>query len=51
MGAGVVFRENKLAVEFRALVEDRGGSIEALPEGSFKESGTMVNTVVVTIPS
>jgi phospholipid N-methyltransferase len=50
MGAGVVFRENKLAVEFRDLVEARGGSIEALPEGSFKESGTMVNTVVVTIP-
>lgn len=51
MGAGVVFRENKLAVEFRDLVEARGGSIEALPEGSFKESGTMVNTVIVTIPA
>jgi len=51
MGAGVVFRENKLAVEFRALTEERGGSIEDLPGGSFKESGTMVNTVVVTIPA
>ncbi|HEY2455173.1 MAG TPA: hypothetical protein VGI71_21645 [Scandinavium sp.] len=32
------------------LIEDRGGHIEELPEGAFKSSGTMVNTVVVVIP-
>ncbi|WMD23902.1 methyltransferase (plasmid) [Achromobacter seleniivolatilans] len=51
MSAGVTFRENRLTVSFRELVRDRGGFIEALPEGSFKASGTMVNTVVVAIPA
>ena len=51
MAASVSFRENKLTTDFRDLVAARGGAIEALPEGSFKASGTMVNTVVVTIPS
>jgi predicted RNA methylase len=50
MAAGVTFRDNKLTVEFRRLVSERGGDIEALPENSFKESGTSVNTVIVTIP-
>jgi predicted RNA methylase len=49
MSAGVSFRDNKLTQEFRDLVRSRGGDIEALPEGAFKESGTMVNTVIVTI--
>lgn len=51
MAAGVTFRDNKLTTEFRDLVRARGGDIEAIPEGSFKESGTMVNTVIVTIPA
>ncbi|CUJ98094.1 Uncharacterised protein [Achromobacter sp. 2789STDY5608615] len=51
MSAGVRFRENKLTTDFRTLVEQRGGSISALPDASFKSSGTMVNTVVVTIPA
>jgi len=50
MAAGVMFRENRLTTEFRKLVEQRGGEIELLPEGSFKQSGTGVATVVVTIP-
>lgn len=45
MSAGVAFREDKLAADFRAQCE----SIEALPEGAFKESGTGVRTVVVTM--
>lgn len=49
MSAGVTFRQNKLAASFRELVESRGGTIDDLPEGSFRESGTMVNTVIVTI--
>ncbi|AUX94276.1 methyltransferase [Mixta gaviniae] len=51
MASPVVFRSNKLTSDFRQLIEDRGGHIEELPEGSFKSSGTMVNTVVVMIPN
>ncbi|SDX15726.1 Methyltransferase small domain-containing protein [Variovorax sp. YR634] len=50
MSAGVVFRNDARTAEFRALVDTRGGHIEALPENSFKESGTGVNTVVAVIP-
>jgi predicted RNA methylase len=51
MSAGVKFRSNKLTEEFRSFVDSNRGSIEDLPEGSFKASGTMVNTVIVTIPA
>jgi predicted RNA methylase len=50
MSAGVTFRDNKLTQDFRDLIRARGGDIEALPDGAFKESGTGVRTVVVTIP-
>jgi predicted RNA methylase len=50
MSASVTFRDNKLTQDFRDLVRERGGDIEALPEGAFKDSGTMVRTVIVTIP-
>lgn len=49
MSNSVMFRDNKLATDFRAFVSAHGGTITALPEGSFKESGTGVNTCVVTI--
>jgi len=32
------------------MIDERGGEIMPLPEGSFKESGTGVNTVIVKIP-
>jgi predicted RNA methylase len=48
MSAGVTFRTDRLTNEFRDEIERRGGEIEKLPEGSFKESGTGVNTVIVT---
>lgn len=51
MSASVCFRENKLTADFRNFVAERGGKIEELPEGSFKESGTMVRSVVVVIPN
>lgn len=51
MSAGVTFRTNRLAEDFRDLVNARRGVIEALGEGAFKASGTMVNTVVATIPA
>lgn len=49
MSASIMFRSNKKAVEFRNLVESLGGTIEPLPEDSFKESGTKVNTCVVCV--
>lgn len=50
MSSSVTFRSNKLTTDFRQLIEERGGHIEELPEGAFKSSGTMVNTVIVVIP-
>lgn len=44
MCAGVGFRQDALTQAFR----QRMTSIEALPEGSFKSSGTAVNAVIVT---
>ena len=51
MSAGVAFRTDRLSKEFRESVQRRAGTIEALPDGSFKASGTDVRTVVVTIPA
>lgn len=50
MSAGVTFRQNRATVDFRAMVAERGGSITPNPAGSFKPSGTNVNTVTVAIP-
>lgn len=50
MSAGARFRQDLLAQEFRALVDRSGGYIEAIPDGSFVESGTNVRTVMVVIP-
>lgn len=49
MSASVMFRDNKLTTEFREFVSAHGGSIKRLPEGSFKTSGTGVNTCIVTV--
>jgi len=51
MASSVTFRDNKLTQDFRDLIRERGGDIEALPEAAFKQSGTMVRTVIVTIPA
>lgn len=48
MSAGVLFRDNKKTTAFRDLANEHG-TIERLPEGSFKESGTGVNTVIVVM--
>lgn len=50
MSSGVTFRDDKLTQSFRDLVRARAGDIEALEDGAFKSSGTMVRTVIVTIP-
>lgn len=48
MSAGVLFRENHKTKKFRELV-DNYGYIERLPDGSFKEAGTGVNTCIVVM--
>ncbi|KRW94313.1 N-6 DNA methylase [Paracoccus sp. MKU1] len=49
MSASVMFRTNAKAASFRDFVDGQGGVIEPLPDGSFKESGTGVNTCLVVI--
>jgi hypothetical protein len=46
MSGGIAFRKDAAAKAFREFVEEHG-RIEDLPEGSFRESGTNVATVVV----
>ncbi len=48
MASGVIFRENRKTVEFRKLL-NACGTFEHNPVGSFKESGTMVNTVIIVM--
>jgi hypothetical protein len=45
--SGVLYRDDKLAKEFRQFVGQNEGKIWENPAGSFKESGTMVGTVMV----
>lgn len=49
MAAGVEYRTDRKTSDFRATVERFKGSIRDLPFGSFAESGTNVNTVIVTM--
>lgn len=51
MPASVLFREDALTRNFRAVVESAGGHFEPLPEGAFKVSGTNVRTAIVAINS
>ena len=49
MSASAEFSETKKAIYFRSIVEQHGGTFHDLPAGTFKESGTMVNTVRLTL--
>lgn len=50
MSTGVTFRENKKTVEFREkILEPHCTHLEHLPSGAFKESGTMVNTILLRL--
>ncbi len=51
MAAGITFRSDRAFDQVRAAVAAFGGSIESLPEGSFKASGTSVRAALVTIPT
>jgi phospholipid N-methyltransferase len=49
MSSSVTFRTNALTDSFRFRLPGFKGTIEALPENAFAESGTNVNTVIVTM--
>lgn len=49
MGKSFTFGEQKKRSEFRRFVEDNGRVVRDLPRGTFEESGTMVETVVVEL--
>jgi phospholipid N-methyltransferase len=50
MSSSVMFRENKKITVFReSILNKYGVLVEDNPEGSFKESGTMVNTVMIKL--
>lgn len=49
MGEGAFYRGDKQAEGFRVWLNGVGGTSEKLPEGTFKESNTGVNTRLVTI--
>lgn len=50
MSTGVTFRENKKTVEFRNnIMEPYQTYLEHLPSGTFKESGTMVHTIMLRL--
>lgn len=50
MPSGISFREDKRHSDFRELlIEQYSYSVTPLPEGSFAESGTQVNTVLVMV--
>ena len=49
MSAGVTFRTTRGALHLKEIIAARGGIIEELQPGSFKASGTNVNTVLVVI--
>jgi len=49
MSTSHTFRTDKKSILFREFLEQTGAEVEFLPEGTFKESGTMVTTCVVKI--
>jgi protein-L-isoaspartate O-methyltransferase len=49
MGEGAFFRRDKKCTEFRDFLDSITCEFEKLPEGTFKNSGTMTNTRLLTI--
>lgn len=49
MSPGAFYRTTKKAEDFREWFYDLGGSLEEIPAGTFKESGTEVSSVLVMI--
>ncbi|THA54259.1 methyltransferase [Streptomyces sp. A1136] len=50
MTQGLTWWSDKATVEFREMVEEVGGEIEALPDDSFAMCGTNIKTCLVFIP-
>jgi predicted RNA methylase len=50
MGSGVTFRTDRASARIREMAGQPGGSIEALPDGSFRDAGAGVSTVIVVLP-
>lgn len=49
MSPGWTFNQNRQSTEFRAFLESVGGETEEVPEGTFKDSGTMIRTMIVKL--
>ncbi|HUD73470.1 MAG TPA: hypothetical protein VMQ76_00245, partial [Terracidiphilus sp.] len=49
MAPGFEFRQDRKSTEFRAWLDEVGGTWEDLPDGAFKTSGTGISTRLVTI--
>jgi predicted RNA methylase len=49
MSESPFFRTNKKSLDFMAFLREHNAEIEQLPEGAFKESGTMVRTRIIKI--
>lgn len=47
MSPSFTFRQDSRTVAFRSFLDDMEAETEVLPEGSFKSSGTGINTVIV----
>lgn len=48
MSASITFRQGRLFDEFRSFLDQHSASVVELPPGSFKSSGTGVNTCLVS---
>jgi hypothetical protein len=49
MAPGFEFRQDRKSTEFRAWLDEVGGTWEDLPDGAFKTSGSGISTRLVTI--
>lgn len=49
MSTSHTYRTNKKSGLFREFLEQTGAEVEMLPEGTFKESGTMIKSCIVKI--
>lgn len=47
--ASWTFRKEKKYSDFKQFIEDVGAEVEELPEGTFKESGTNIRTMLIRI--
>ena len=43
------YRDQRWASDFRDLLAENNGTVSEVPAGAFKESGTMIQTVIVTM--